>query len=280
MITYGHEKFIEKAINGVLMQECNFEIELILANDCSPDSTNEKVKHCIDSHPRGHWIKNTMHPKNLGMMPNFIWALEQCKGKYIALCEGDDYWTDPLKLQKQVDFLEANKEYSICFHRVKLFKQTEKKFYKDNITREVNETTIMADLAINNYVHTPSVVFRNNFELPEWFSKTPLGDWSLYMFLVRDKKIKKLNDIMAVYRVNEGGVWTNKSQIQKMEMAFKSFRMVYENVELNVEAATILEKKIKVLRKDIRKLKKSKFKRNIDMILKLVNHKFKSLIIR
>ena len=95
MITYGHEKFIEKAINGVLMQECNFEIELILANDCSPDSTNEKVKHCIDSHPRGHWIKNTMHPKNLGMMPNFIWALQECNGKYIALCEGDDYWTDP-----------------------------------------------------------------------------------------------------------------------------------------------------------------------------------------
>ena len=101
MITYGHEKFIREAIEGVLMQECDFEVELILANDCSPDQTDSVIQDIIKNHPKGCWIKYIRQENNIGMMPNFIFALKQCKGKYIALCEGDDYWTDPLKLQKQ-----------------------------------------------------------------------------------------------------------------------------------------------------------------------------------
>ena len=113
MITYGHEKFIEEAINGVLMQECDFVVELIIANDCSPDKTDAVIQNILCNHPRASWIKYIKHDKNLGMMPNFIFAMQECKGKYIALCEGDDYWTDPSKLQKQVDFLEANSDYVI-----------------------------------------------------------------------------------------------------------------------------------------------------------------------
>ncbi|HAT80174.1 MAG TPA: hypothetical protein DCS17_01820, partial [Flavobacterium sp.] len=116
MITYLHENFIEQAINGVLMQKGNFEIELIIANDNSPDETNIIVQNCIVNHPNGSWIKYTHHKTNLGMMPNFVWALQQCKGKYIAICEGDDFWTDSFKLQKQIDVLVNYPNLAGCFH--------------------------------------------------------------------------------------------------------------------------------------------------------------------
>ena len=122
MMTYGHENYIRQAIEGVLMQNCFFEVELIVANDCSTDKTDLIIKDIIQNHPRGNWIKYHHHEKNVGMMPNFIFALHQATGKYVALCDGDDYWTDPLKLQKQVGFLEENEEYVLCFHKIKILK--------------------------------------------------------------------------------------------------------------------------------------------------------------
>jgi glycosyltransferase involved in cell wall biosynthesis len=120
MITYKHEQFIAKAIEGVLMQKCDFEVELIIADDCSPDKTEEKVFQIIKNHPKNSWIKYTKHKTNKGMISNFNWALNQCKGKYIAMCEGDDYWTDPLKLQKQVDFLEKTRNIQLASMMLKL----------------------------------------------------------------------------------------------------------------------------------------------------------------
>jgi glycosyltransferase involved in cell wall biosynthesis len=106
MITYNHESYIIQAIDGVLNQLCDCKVELILANDCSPDNTDHVVKYYLANHPNKDWVKYTRHQKNKGMMENFIWAMEQCTGNYIAICEGDDYWTDPLKLQKQLDVIK------------------------------------------------------------------------------------------------------------------------------------------------------------------------------
>src|ERR1019366_2115974 len=107
---------IAEAIEGILMQKTNFPFELIIANDASKDNTDDVIKDLIKKHPNGHLVKYFSQENNLGMIPNFIFALEQCKGKYVAMCEGDDYWTDPFKLQKQVDFLEANADFNICCH--------------------------------------------------------------------------------------------------------------------------------------------------------------------
>ena len=115
MVTYNHEKFISEAIEGVLIQQTNFSFELIIANDASTDGSDKIINEFIANHPKGNLIKYFKHEKNVGMMQNFTFALGHCKGKYIALCEGDDYWTDPLKLQKQVDFLEANEDYCDLF---------------------------------------------------------------------------------------------------------------------------------------------------------------------
>ena len=131
-ITYGHEKYITETLDGVLMQQYDGPVEFIIANDNSPDATDEVVKKYFleNPAPSNFEIKYTKHETNKGMMPNFIWALEQTTGKYIALCEGDDYWIDPLKLQKQVDFLESNPDFVLSGHKVQVI-----------INGELKETT-------------------------------------------------------------------------------------------------------------------------------------------
>ena len=200
-ITYNHEKYIAQAIDSFLMQETNFDFEIIIGEDCSTDNTLEIIKEYKAKHPDK--IELITSENNVGMMPNFIRTLEACKGKYIALCEGDDYWTDPLKLQKQVDFLEANDDYSICFHSVKVLSND--KLINDTITKEVPENTDILDLAKGNYIHTPSVVFRNN-KFPTWLKDLPIGDYPLHLYNAQFGKIKKMDNLMAVYRVHPGGV--------------------------------------------------------------------------
>ena len=206
MITYNHESYIAQAIEGVLMQKTNFPIELIIGEDCSTDCTRNAVVDYAEKYPE--IIKLQLPNKNKGMIRNFVETMQVAEGKYIALCEGDDYWTDPYKLQKQVDFLEANEEYSICFHPVKIWKENEKELVDDFITREVPETTTILDLAEGNYMHTPSVVFRNNQDVFDEFQKLenlPVGDYVLHMLNAKYGKIKKLPEIMGVYRLHDGG---------------------------------------------------------------------------
>lgn len=213
MITYGHEKFIEQAINGVLMQKCNFDYELIIANDCSPDNTDLIIKNFIKNNPLAYRIKYTAHKHNIGMMPNFMFALESAKGKYIALCEGDDYWTDPNKLQKQVDILEASPDLAISFHNVKVyneFENTETDFYSMLRKDKPSQITTLNTLLNGNYISTLSVVFRNNhFKLPAEFKKFTVGDWPLHILNARYGDVYFLDEVMAVYRIHSGGVHQN-----------------------------------------------------------------------
>ena len=119
MITYNHEAFISEAIEGVLMQKTSFPFELIISDDCSTDKTREICLKYKSKYP--DIIRLLLPESNLGMTKNFIETIKSATGEYIAICEGDDYWTDQLKLQKQIDFMEVNTEYSVCFHRYKIF---------------------------------------------------------------------------------------------------------------------------------------------------------------
>ena len=205
MITYNHEQFIREAIEGVLMQQCNFNVELIVANDCSPDNTEQIINDFTINHPNGNWIKYTRHQANKGMMPNFIWALQQCQGKYIALCEGDDYWTDPLKLQKQVDFLENNQLFSACFHIV-----TDK---KNNIVVQTrpsieNSTIYTTAYLLENWnIPTCSFIFRNYpIVFPEFSENVLQGDFTLCLLTSLKGDIYFFKENMAVYNIHEGGI--------------------------------------------------------------------------
>ena len=113
MITYNHANYIRQAIEGVMMQRTSFDIELIIGDDCSTDSTRDICLRFQKTYPGKIRLNEKIN--NIGPIKNFIKTLGACTGKYVAICEGDDYWVDPLKLQKQVDFLESNNDYSSLF---------------------------------------------------------------------------------------------------------------------------------------------------------------------
>lgn len=214
-ITYGHGKYITETLNGVLMQDYPGEIEFIIANDHSPDDTDEVIRQYFATNPvPGNFeIKYTKHDTNKGMMPNFIWALQQATGRYVALCEGDDYWTDPFKLQKQVEFLEQNEEYVLCFANRNVLENNELivneplydkySFTKTEIPR----------------VHIPTLtaVFRNFVgQIPAKMHNTFI-DCSLFLFLSQYGSFYYLDESVAVYRVHQQGMYSGSS-------AFSNFR--------------------------------------------------------
>ncbi|MDN3676704.1 glycosyltransferase [Flavobacterium paronense] len=223
MITYGHEKFIAEAINSVLMQECDFDVELIIANDCSPDQTDQVIQNSIANHPKASWIRYFKHDKNLGMMSNFIFALQQCKGDYIALCEGDDYWTDSSKLQKQVDFLKANLDYVIHSAAAQILNKN--KFANEYIGLDtLSKSFTVENFHKKNHLVTCTVMFRNcvkNF--PNDFYDITFGDWYLYVLLLKETNLKayRSTEIFSIYRMHSNGFMNSLSLINKYELHIK-----------------------------------------------------------
>ena len=218
MITYNHEKYLKKAIEAVLMQKTNFDFELVIANDNSPDKTTLIVEDCINSHPNGNKIKFLNNSTNVGMMPNFINALENCTGEYIALCDGDDYWTDENKLQKQIAILDKNNDLAICFHPVNI--DNNGTIMKDTITKKVSKITTISDLVKGNYIHTCSAVYRNNLfeKLPDYFHKAPVGDYFLHLLNSRHGNIYCIDALMANYRVHDTSYWSSKKQEERSQI--------------------------------------------------------------
>lgn len=234
MITYGHEKFIEQAINGVLMQECDFEVELIIANDCSPDQTDSVIQNIIANHPKSSRIKYFKHDKNIGMMPNFISALQQCNGKYIALCEGDDYWTDSLKLQKQFDILENNPDYKFCV--------TNLNFY--------NQGSVKMDYSVLNTAKKPlydnieDFLVKKGFMAPcTWFGAKECffltgideiqsdGTFAIFMDILQYTKVYFLDETTSVYRILQESASHSSSVLKKYKFIIGLYKTQLHYIE-------------------------------------------------
>jgi len=252
MLAYNHEKFIGEAIESVLIQKTDYTYKIIIAEDFSTDSTREIVLEYQKKYPDK--IKLILQDKNVGASQNNVDLLSNLEGKYIAALEGDDYWTDPLKLQKQVDFLEANPDYSICFHNVNILQDGIIK--KDTLTSKVPETTTIKDLAIYNYMHTCSVVYKNNLfaDFPPYLKEAPVGDYFLHMLNARYGSIKCIDEIMGVYRLHGTSVWSSKTQ-EERELIWVPF---LENIKPNFdkEVQDILNAQIAFYTKQKEKKKK------------------------
>lgn len=209
-ITYNHESFIRECLDGFLMQKTNFKFEVLIHDDASTDNTANIIREYEQKYPEIiKPIYQTENQYSRGVEVSTTYNFPRAKGKYIAMCEGDDYWIDPYKLQKQVDFLEANPEFSICFHSVKVKKEEEGVIVDDYITRDVPDVTDIYLLAGGNYMHTASVVFRKNMKVIDDLSQFQYTiDYTLHMLNAQYGKIKKMQEEMAVYRVHRDGVWS------------------------------------------------------------------------
>lgn len=212
--TYNHEKYIQQAFDSFLNQITTFKFEVLINDDASTDGTKKIIEEYSYKYPDIFfplYQKENQYSKGLrGMFLRF--NLPRCRGKYIAICEGDDYWTDPYKLQKQVDFLDSNIEFAISFHKVSVLNMIDK---TQNKVSNQNQELIsnISDLALNgNFIHTLSVVFRNQNVYPDWLKDCIVGDYPLHLFNAQFGKIKFFDEIMGVYRIHESGIWGPFSQ--------------------------------------------------------------------
>lgn len=217
LITYNHKQYIQQAIEGVLMQKVSFPIKLIIADDFSTDGTRDILHDYKEKYP--NLIHLILQEKNVGPAQNWKVLISAPKSKYIAYFEGDDYWIDEFKLQKQVDLLESRPDCSISFHKVITIDND------NNILNDVfdlndsfpDELTIQ-DLAARNFIPTSSAVFRN---LPliksnlQWLSEQPVGDWPLMILLADTGKIHFSHECMSVYRKHDFGIWSSSSYYKK-----------------------------------------------------------------
>ncbi|RYE55350.1 MAG: glycosyltransferase [Sphingobacteriales bacterium] len=209
LITYNHVKYIGQAIEGVLMQHVDFPFELVIADDCSTDGTREILIDYQNKYPDR--IKLILQTSNVGAYQNWKDLIFYPRSKYIAYFEGDDYWTDPDKLQKQVEFLEGNDDFAICFHRVYELAEGKVPELSNLNTLITQETYTIEDIAKGNFMYTVSVVFRNGLfaDFPSWLKDSPVGDYPLHMLNAKKGLIKYFPEIMAVYRKHAAGIWSH-----------------------------------------------------------------------
>lgn len=214
-VTYNHEKYIAKALDSFISQQADFPFQVLVGDDASTDKTAYIIADYAQKYPG--IIKPVFRQRNIGAGKNSVDLYNRANTEFVAICDGDDYWTDTRKLQKQVDFLKSHPGYNICFHPVHVLYK-EKGLAKDFVFPNplshphiyARDHLAFADIARANFIQSSSVLYRWKFPsgLPSWYgADTMPGDWCLMLLHADDGFIKLLPDIMAVYLRHPGGLW-------------------------------------------------------------------------
>ncbi|MDO5509779.1 MAG: GNAT family N-acetyltransferase [Weeksellaceae bacterium] len=212
VMVYNHEKYISDCLEGILKQKCNFPYNIVIGEDFSTDKSREIIERYNKNYPGK--LKLLLHDKNIGAHANQMAILENCNGKYIAICEGDDYWTDSGKLQRQVDFLENNSEYVLVAENSRIIDErhgTETLFAQFDSPRNIT----IEEMIRGRKFHTATVLFkRSALFLPNNFSDFPFGDTILFVTLAKKGSVKLLPNISTIYRRNQNGVSTGYNRYE------------------------------------------------------------------
>ena len=241
-LAYNHESYIRQCLDGFLMQKTNFRFEAIVHDDASTDGTATIIREYADKYPniiKPIFETENQYSKRDGSLRRILDA--HTHGKYIAMCEGDDYWTDPYKLQKQVDFLESHPDYVMCSHRFNQYIQDK------NLLEEEKDLTFQgADYDLKNLIggkwltQTLTVMYRRSaLDLKEYESYGMSMDIILFYALLKNGKGYCFPDIMATYRLHGGGVWSEVSLNQRRLIEFRARLAIY-SVERSDSAAMFL----------------------------------------
>ncbi|MGA4516236.1 glycosyltransferase family 2 protein [Solibacillus silvestris] len=237
-ITYNHENYIADAIDSFMEQQTNFKYEILIHDDASTDKTADIIRAYNKKYP--DLIKPIFQKENQyskGGASVEIFNFERAKGKYIAVCEGDDYWTDPRKLQKQVDYLEKNPECSLVFHAADVVKAN--KEHTGTIARIAEESRIvkMDEIALKAepyFIPTASRVFRKAYieKLPSWYINASIGDFPTALLIGNYGYFYYINDVMSAYRTEVNGSWTSRM--------FNGKDDIRNSIKINQECIQIL----------------------------------------
>lgn len=269
-ITYNHEPYIRQCLEGFIMQKTNFRFEAIVHDDASTDGTANIIREYAEKYPdiiKPIYETENQYSKLDGSIQRIM--SEHIHGKYVAMCEGDDYWIDPLKLQKQVDFLESNLEYSMCAHNAFVFYQ------QKNDVCLFNKTSYSGELSVHDAIHawkipTASILVLSEIakEYPSWLAVIYSGDYSLILRTLLKGKIYLISDIMSVYRISYVGYSASALYKGKNVFMLEQRKILLESFLRGTGGmfAMEIESKISSLKEEI-VFQECKNKRNIFRLL-------------
>jgi glycosyltransferase involved in cell wall biosynthesis len=236
VMTYNHVDFIAQALDSVLMQQLNFEYEILISEDCSTDGTREIVIGYQEKFP--HKIRLLLSERNVHSNAIVVRGINAAKGEYIALLDGDDYWTSPSKLQKQVDFLDNHPEYSMCFHNAQVFYEDGSKEPWNWTPENQPEFSTLEDIWMGNFIATCSTMFRRGLfgEVPDWYdSFFPITDWPLHILNAEHGTIGYINEVMGAYRYHSGGLYSSFEDFKKLEKTLEFYQKINKDLKFKYD---------------------------------------------
>jgi glycosyltransferase involved in cell wall biosynthesis len=232
LTSFDHERYVAQALDGVLAQE-GVELELLVGDDASTDGTRDVIARYARRHPG--LIRTYLPERNLGNggKPIFAALMGQARGEYLAVLDADDYWTAPDKLRRQAAYLDEHPEAAMCFHDVLCVYEDD-----DRPDAPYNGPDQVADVSVSQLldrcvVASCSPLFRRDavLPLPAWYFDLPWGDWPLYLLAARHGAVRYLPELMGVYRIHSGGMYSGLARLEALEQR----SAFYERLEMAPE---------------------------------------------
>lgn len=248
-ITFNHGGYLRQALDSFLMQEADFSFEILIHDDASTDDTIDIIKEYQSRYPdtiRPVFEEENQYSRGISNISG-VFNFPRARGRYIAMCEGDDFWTDKHKLKRQVDIMEAHSEVSLCCHAADIVSE-DGAFRTESSIRPFSETGIIdsADfIAKRTNIPTASMLFRTEYakRLPEWYYNCPVGDIPLQLFMLQNGTAYYIDEPMSAYRMGRAGSWgdmmDNASDAEKLkarwEAHYEAMRRLYEAFDSDTE---------------------------------------------
>ena len=218
VVTYNHARFVHQALDGALAQQLPQPFEILISEDCSTDGTREIVQEYADCHP--HLVRLLLSERNLRSNEVVARGFRAARGRYIALLDGDDYWTSDDKLRAQKAFLDARPNLTICFHNVQVVDGHSQESGRLWNAPDQPEVSGLHELLRGNFIATSSVVYRRAAvaEIPAWYDGFfPVTDWPLHILYAREGRIGYLDRTLGAYRLHAGGLFSTLGEREKLE---------------------------------------------------------------
>ncbi|MEM1327400.1 MAG: glycosyltransferase [Bacteroidota bacterium] len=251
VFAYNHENYIAQCLDGVLMQQTDFDFVIYVGEDESTDSTRAICKEYADRYPEKIQLflhdkrnKTIFNGRPCGKF-NFMYLMLSVKTPYIALCDGDDYWTDPTKLQKQINFLQQNSDYSLCFHdaHIQYDATISEERSSDHMPFAANKSITKRDLFHVNYIPTISTVSRYYPEaLEEYIMNLAFADWPMHLYSLSCGKGYYIHESMAVYRKHQSSLWATQSRIYILDQVLNAMSSIDQHFATSWKDKLALQK--------------------------------------